>query len=814
MSMSHGRSKKQQQNGHSKESVKKGQVNTVFPICRPPPKCAKTDVANGNGASVRYTPGQIIRPRAAHQPRIVTSVAEFVSEVIPQGSTQNHNQNEPIQWVRIQKIAFEHNTETFLVVVGLVRGYQIFLMRPSGECEEVLSERRGPLRVAHLLPASEKSEDKFENERPLVGLVDGNPMAADNKFCSVNVISLRTGNSVHILKFDEPVLDLNSTKSCIVVVLSSSIVVFDLNTLQERTTIPVNPNDAPLAPVYAISDSILAFADKNFNLEIQSCGGRCDSDDQSYSGQVMSAAKSLSKTVTSLGESIVSSFSSPGDKKNGVLLRKGIVSVISTAHVPDNDNDHSHYLAHFIAHESRVACLAFGHGGRLLVTGNEIATTFNVFVLHPHPTAPSLSSVQHIYTLHRGSSAAKVIDTAFTSDNRWLAIATNHGTTHVFAISPYGGPVTFRTHGGKFVNKESRFERTAGLTQENQVSYSVHSKTPAPGYLYKDHPHLKHQLLSKTVLNPRLSKYPPPIVLWAQAKIKQKVFSAENFSAWATDNSPVPISSSNWSPHMANGQPLVFESLRRMSLCFGTVYGSRCAAPDVPVLFVMGPDGILSQYKMDVKRERFNSSGSVSSLNADDSNKTVEAPVRVRVVALSEWSLTRSKGTVGVDFICPPLPEGSSLLEITDPNNEKKRGRFRKTTQGSWLPHVEITTYSGPHRRIWMGPQFSFGVYAFTGHSSAELVSPGGKNNSMHLFTTPQKCCPVLIEKNSNNMNGRTEGLENATKILCGSFTDPVMYGDDPLASLKEQLEDAMQDELKSKENRFDSSSPSSSSSK
>lgn len=40
----------------------------------------------------------------------------------------------------------------------------------------------------------------------------------------------------------------------------------------------------------------------------------------------------------------------------------------------------------------------------------------------------------------------------------------------------------------------------------------------------------------------------------------------------------------------------------------------------------------------------------------------------------------------------------------------------------SWLPHIEVITYSGPHRRLWMGPQFSFGVYASTGHSSAQLV--------------------------------------------------------------------------------------------
>lgn len=143
-------------------------------------------------------------------------------------------------------------------------------------------------------------------------------------------------------------------------------------------------------------------------------------------------------------------------------------------------------MAHFVAHDCPVGFIAFGNGGQLVFTSNLSATTFHLFLLQPHPT-PTLSSVQHLYTLHRGNSIAKVyaskgyiatsslkvIDCAFSADNRWLSVSTNHGTTHVFAITPYGGPISMRTHGGKFVNKESRFERTAGLTAEH-VSRTVH----------------------------------------------------------------------------------------------------------------------------------------------------------------------------------------------------------------------------------------------------------------------------------------------------------------------------------------------------
>lgn len=96
------------------------------------------------------------------QPRIVASVAEFVSEVIPQNSNQNHIQHEQIQWVRIQQVPLSENKRkcTFIVIVGLARGYQIWMLLENGSCEEVVSERRGPLKVAHLLPHCAKESDK------------------------------------------------------------------------------------------------------------------------------------------------------------------------------------------------------------------------------------------------------------------------------------------------------------------------------------------------------------------------------------------------------------------------------------------------------------------------------------------------------------------------------------------------------------------------------------------------------------------------------------------------------------------------------
>lgn len=83
----------------------------------------------------------------------------------------------------------------------------------------------------------------------------------------------------------------------------------------------------------------------------------------------------------------------------------------------------------------------------------------------------------------------------------------------------------------------------------------------------------------------------------------------------------------------------------------------------------------------------------------------------------------RNRSASNVDVIDPPLPEYSSLMQLSS-KAQKSLQKISKQNfaDSSWLTHVEVITYSGPHRRLWTGPQFSFGVYAPSGHSSAQLV--------------------------------------------------------------------------------------------
>jgi hypothetical protein len=145
------------------------------------------------------------------------------------------------------------------------------------------------------------------------------------------------------------------------------------------------------------------------------------------------------------------------------------------------------YLAHFCTYNA-VGHIKFSQGGQMILTGSNDSTIFNIFLIHFHSNNSSLSSIQHIYSLVRGNSVAKVCvfipvlcwgiiypiqvsGSTFSHDNRWVAISTNHGTTHLFTINPYGGNVNTRTHHGKFMNKESRFEKSVG------IKFQYHSST-------------------------------------------------------------------------------------------------------------------------------------------------------------------------------------------------------------------------------------------------------------------------------------------------------------------------------------------------
>lgn len=98
-----------------------------------------------------------------------------------------------------------------------------------------------------------------------------------------------------------------------------------------------------------------------------------------------------------------------------------------------------------------------------------------------------------------------------------------------------------------------------------------------------------------------------------------------------------------------------------------------------------------------------------------------ETPLELAVEAKAQWILLRKEISSSSDLI-PPLPADNVLLSDVFMDKLNRSAQYDETEEGKtdkWLSQVEIITHAGPHRRLWMGPQFTFRVRNFISFSSS-----------------------------------------------------------------------------------------------
>jgi len=99
-------------------------------------------------------------------------------------------------------------------------------------------------------------------------------------------------------------------------------------------------------------------------------------------------------------------------------------------------------VAHFKPHDHPITGCRFSPSGRLLLT---VSRHGNVF--HIHEVRPTIGhGARHLYKLARGITHASVEDIVFNEDETWVAVTTSRGTTHLYAINPFGGSPDVGAH--------------------------------------------------------------------------------------------------------------------------------------------------------------------------------------------------------------------------------------------------------------------------------------------------------------------------------------------------------------------------------
>ncbi|XP_065862256.1 autophagy-related protein 18f isoform X2 [Euphorbia lathyris] len=365
--------------------------------------------------------------------------------------------------------------------------------------------------------ASKKSDDKFAENRPiLVICTDGTLSGASNNadgfasqcngsspYCHdssndsvvstvVRFYSLRSQSYVHTLKFRSAVYSVRCSSRIVAISQAAQIHCFDATTLEREYTILTNPivtsgtggmGYGPLAvgPRWlAYSGSPVAISNTGRvspqHLTPSASFSGFNSNGSLVAHYAKESSKQLAAGIVTLGdigykklsryysELLPDSNGSPqsgnsGWKSNGVV----------NGHLPDAENIGmvvvrdivgKVVIAQFRAHKSPISALCFDPSGTLLVTASVHGHNINVFKIMPgfqgsSSTGDAGASYAHLYRLQRGLTNAVIQDISFSDDSNWIMISSSRGTSHLFAINPFGGTVNFQTLDASYTTKNS-----------------------------------------------------------------------------------------------------------------------------------------------------------------------------------------------------------------------------------------------------------------------------------------------------------------------------------------------------------------------
>ncbi|KAG8451686.1 hypothetical protein GDO86_003757 [Hymenochirus boettgeri] len=748
----------------------------------------------------RCTGGVVVRPQAVTEQSYMESVVTFLQDVVPQAysGSPTTEEKEKIVWVRFEESDLNdayRNTEfhemhsngndpPLLLMIGYTEGMQIWSIPVSGEAQELFSVRHGSIRCARILPSPQIDSqlcDSFSEKRPLLGMCKSTGSCGTSQpYCCVDLYSLRMGDMVKSIQFKTPIYDLHCNKRVLVVVLQEKIAAFDSCTFTKKFFVTsCYPCPGPNMNPVALGSRWLAYSENKLIRCHQSRGGACGDNIQSYTATVISAAKTIKSGLTMVGKVVTQltgtlpAGTTDEDQSTHSNARRsppfpGVITIIDIETIPNGqyilvseESDGEGIVAHFLAHEKPICCMAFTPLRMLLVTSDTLGHDFHVFQILTHPWSSSQSAVHHLYTLHRGETEAKVQDICFSHDCRWVVVSTLRGTSHVFPINPYGGQPCVRTHTSpRVVNRMSRFQKSAGLEEIEQELTSKQGGrcSPVPGLSSSPsgsplHGKMNSQdsynnFTNNNLGNPRLSPIPSLNVVLPLVQIKQPmtlgtITKRTGKAKPATQISPSKSMGAEFCVAAAFGSSRSWFA-NNQSIKRDKDQSKQCI---VESLYIISCYGTLVEHFLEPRPL-----STVVKINDDTPLEMWTSP-RASWTWTPQWNefqppfYTNHPLLLAADVVQYYQYLLAGLIPPGSPGPITRHGSYDSLASDhsgqddeEWLSQVEIVTHTGPHRRLWMGPQFQFKTI----HPSGQTTVISSSSSVLHSHGPSDTPQPLL----------------------------------------------------------------------
>ncbi|PON85543.1 Breast carcinoma amplified sequence [Trema orientale] len=460
----------------------------------------------------------------------------------------------------------------------------------------------------------------------------------------VRFYSLRSHNYVHVLRFRSTVYMVRCSPQIVAVGLASQIYCFDAVTLQNKFSVltypvpqlgvqgmvGVNIGYGPMA----VGPRWLAYASNN---PLQSNTGRLSPQSLTPpgvspstspgNGSLMAryakeSSKQLAAGLLNLGdmgyktlskyyqELIPDGSGSPIPSNCSWKVGRGHLTESDIAGmVVVQDFVSKAIVSQFRAHTSPISALCFDPSGTLLVTASIHGNNINIFRIMPSrshmgsgtQTYDWSTSHVHLYKLRRGMTSAVIQDISFSQYSQWVAIITSRGTSHIFALSPFGGETVLQIQNSP----------ADGPTLLPVLSLPWWS---SPSF---------------TVNQQSFSPPPPPVTLSVVSRIK------DNNSGWLNTVSNAASSAAGKTFLPSGAVTAVFHSCVPLDLQLG-----HAKVNALEHLLVYAPSGHAIQYNL-LPSTGGEPGESASRTGSGSSHQLQDEELRVKVEPVQWWDVCR-----------------------------------------------------------------------------------------------------------------------------------------------------------------------------